>query len=82
MKYTSKSNSKSLKLFFSSKIDTKILFFSMDGTIIESYSYDRELKNKSWFEYFGCVIDKTENAQISMWQEKNKDKHRFDVNCL
>lgn len=46
MKYTSKSNSKSLKLFFSSKIDTKIHFFSMDGTIIESYSYDRELKNK------------------------------------
>lgn len=25
-------------------------------------------------EYFGYVIDKTQNAQISMWQEKNKDK--------
>lgn len=25
-------------------------------------------------EYFGYVTDKTQNAQISMWQEKNKDK--------
>lgn len=40
----------------------------------------RDLKIK--IEYFGYVIDKTENAQISMWQERTRTKLRFDVNCL
>jgi hypothetical protein len=37
---------------------------------------------KIQIEYFGCVVDKTENAQISMWQEKEQGQARFDVNCL